>query len=202
RMVEALKAQGLSDPVVLEALETIPRHGFVPLGLQADAYALKALPIEAGQTISHPFTVGYQSELLQAKRRHKVLEIGTGSGYQTAVLCAMGLRVFSVEREGSLLRTAKRRLEDLDYEPFLQQGDGSEGWALHQPYDRILVTAGSPMIPETLKTQLKVGGRLIIPVGPSEAQFMTVVIRLARNEFEVQKLEPCEFVPLVGKYGF
>lgn len=183
-------------------MESIPRHQFVEGVFGDEAYLDKALPIADGQTISQPFTVAYQTQLLQLKPRMKVLEIGTGSGYQTAVLCAMKLKVFSVELHPRLHREAKERLDALGFQPKLMVGDGSQGWPRYQSYERILLTAASPRVPEALKQQLAIGGRLIAPVGSLDQQQMKVVIRLAKNEFEIQSLKACKFVPLLGKYGF
>jgi protein-L-isoaspartate(D-aspartate) O-methyltransferase len=201
-MVEELMQKGITDEAVLEAIGLIPRHQFVEGVFGEEAYLDKALPIAEKQTISQPFTVAYQSQLLQLKPRMKVLEIGTGSGYQAAILCAMKLKVFSVELIPRLHRTAKERLEDLGFSPKLRLGDGSEGWQGYQPFERILVTAASPNVPETLKRQLSIGGRMVVPVGDRREQQMQVIIRLSKDEFEIQSLKACKFVPLLGKYGF
>ncbi len=202
RLVEKLTTRGITDERVLAAIGEVPRHFFVPGGLEAEAYTDKALPIDAGQTISQPFTVAFQSELLQAKPKMKVLEIGTGSGYQAAVLVAMGLRVFSVEFEPQLHRQAMERLADLGAKVYLHLGDGSQGWPQYQPYERILVTAASPSVPEALKQQLEIGGRLVLPVGSRSKQRMGVITRLDRREYQTEYLSRFQFVPLRGRYGF
>ncbi|MEL6672214.1 MAG: protein-L-isoaspartate(D-aspartate) O-methyltransferase [Bacteroidota bacterium] len=202
RLVEELLDRGITDETVLEAIRRVPRHLFVQGVFQSEAYVNKPLPISSGQTISQPLTVAIQSQLLRLKKRMKVLEIGTGSGYQAAVLSEMGMRVFSVEIDQKLHREAKRRLEDLEYPVKLHHGDGSQGWPLHQPYERIIVTAASPSIPEPLKQQLEIGGILVIPVGSLKTQQMQVVTRLSRYEYEIETLTHFQFVPLKGKFGF
>ncbi|MCS7074978.1 MAG: protein-L-isoaspartate O-methyltransferase, partial [Bacteroidia bacterium] len=155
-----------------------------------------------GQTISQPFTVAYQTQLLEIKKDSKVLEIGTGSGYQCAILCQMGAKVFTIERNKELYLQAKERMFQLGYKPQMKFGDGSLGWASHQPYDAILVTAGCPAIPEPLLSQLVVGGKMVIPVGDLSTQVMQLVIRRSTLDFEVQKLEEFRFVPLIGEKGW
>ena len=201
-MVRDLQAMGIYDEAVLEAMGREPRHFFVEGAFESEAYEDKALPIQSGQTISQPYTVAFQTQLLDLKPKMKVLEIGTGSGYQAAVLCEMGMRVFSVEYHRGLHQQAKKRLEELGYDAFLHCGDGSQGWQRYQPYQRILVTAASPDIPEPLKRQLDIGGRMVIPVGGRAVQVMTVVTRLSQSEYEIEKLNRFCFVPLVGKYGW
>lgn len=202
RLVQELADRGITDKAVLDAILAVPRHAFMEKAFEGQAYVDKAFPIAEGQTISQPFTVAYQTQLLNLKPRMKILEIGTGSGYQAAVLCAMGLKVFSVEIVPKLHARAKAILEELDCEARLLLGDGSEGWKLYQPYDRILVTAASPSIPEPLQRQLEIGGKMVLPLGDQELQHMVVVTRKGRNEFEVEKLDPFRFVPLRGKHGF
>jgi len=202
RLVSLLIKAGITDTRVLKAIGKVPRHLFVE-GVFADAaYENKALPIKEGQTISQPFTVAFQSQLLGAKPNMKVLEIGTGSAYQAAILCEMGLRVFSIEINEQLHQEAKLRLENLSYEVQLHLADGSIGWQRYQPYDAILVTAASPNIPLSLKRQLGIGGKMVIPVGNKELQYMTVVTRLAKNEYKSQTHQAFKFVPLRGKHGF
>jgi len=202
RLVQLLADKGIQDENVLTAIGVVPRQFFVESILAESAYEDRALPIPAHQTISQPFTVAFQTELLALKPRMKVLEIGTGSGYQTAVLCEMGMRVFSVELEDKLHKLAKGRLEDLGYKARLHWGDGSKGWPTHQPYQRILVTAASPWVPAPLKKQLDIGGKLIIPVGTQKQQRMYEVTRLSYKEYEVRKHQHFAFVPLRGRYGF
>lgn len=202
RLVKKLEERGITDERVLEAIGVVPRHLFVEGGLIDEAYEDKALPIQGGQTISQPFTVAFQTQLLEVKPRMKVLEIGTGSGYQAAVLCAMGVRLFTVELDSRLHREAKRRLHDLGYEAKMLCGDGSQGWAQFQPYERILVTAASPEIPEALKRQLDIGGRMVIPVGSQAVQEMLQVVKISSHEFEVHRYHQFKFVPLRGRFGF
>ncbi|MEL6652448.1 MAG: protein-L-isoaspartate(D-aspartate) O-methyltransferase [Bacteroidota bacterium] len=202
RLVQELMDRGITDKAVLDAVLSVPRHGFIDTAFSDEAYEDKALPIPQGQTISQPFTVAYQTQLLRLKPRMKVLEIGTGSGYQAAILSAMGVRVFSVEIDPKLHRLAKRRLEDLECNCKLLQGDGSQGWTLYQPYDRIIVTAASPGVPEPLKKQLAAGGIMVIPSGDRDQQHMQVVTRKRGSEYEIETLQAFRFVPLRGKYGF
>ncbi len=202
RMAEELQEKGITDPLVLEAIREVPRHLFVERTFRAEAYADKALPIDSGQTISSPFTVAYQSQLLIPKKRLKILEIGTGSGYQAAVLATMGLNVFTVERDQVLHKAAKQLFSDLELPIRAHLGDGSQGWPLYQPYERILITAAAPSVPFPLQQQLDEGGILIAPVGNLKRQTMTRMTRLEGNEFNVEQLLPFKFVPLKGKYGF
>lgn len=180
----------------------IPRHIFLESALQHDAYADKALPIGEGQTISQPYTVAFMTQELKLKKGMKVLEIGTGSGYQASVLCAMGMRVFSIERNPSLHNFGKKKLKTLGYEPYLHLGDGSAGWKRYAPYERIIVTAASPTIPGPLKQQLDIGGKMIIPVGSRSTQTMTLVTRESATDFKVERLNQFRFVPLLGRYGW
>ncbi|WNJ20503.1 protein-L-isoaspartate(D-aspartate) O-methyltransferase [Pontibacter sp. G13] len=202
RMVQGLRESGISDERVLEAMAEVPRHFFVEGAFSAQAYADKALPIAKGQTISQPYTVAYQTQLLRLKRGMKVLEIGTGSGYQAAVLCQMGMKLHTVEMIPRLHSDAKEKLSDLGFRPKMLLGDGSQGWAAHEPYERILVTAACPEIPLALKQQLAVGGRMVLPVGNLDLQFMTIVQRISRHEYEIGRLHEFQFVPLRGKSGF
>jgi protein-L-isoaspartate(D-aspartate) O-methyltransferase len=201
-MVEQLATQMVVGENVLEALRRVPRHLFMESVLSDAAYEDKALPIAEGQTISQPTTVALQTHLLAIKPRQKVLEIGTGSGYQAAILCEMGAKVYTVEIHRSLYFAAQQQLQELGYEPQMLLGDGSMGWAANAPFDRILVTAASPTIPQPLKQQLAIGGRLVIPVGTRTRQQMCVVIRTDIRQFEIQRMDACAFVPLLGANGF
>ncbi|MEM6631439.1 MAG: protein-L-isoaspartate(D-aspartate) O-methyltransferase [Bacteroidota bacterium] len=201
-LVAHLQERGISHQEILDAFLDVPRHGFVDSALADQAYEDVALPIPEQQTISQPYTVAFQTLLLQPKPRMKILEIGTGSGYQTAILCALGCRVFTVEYIAKLHRTAKARLEDLGYEPKMLCGDGSKGWPKYQPYEGILVTAAGPSVPLALQEQLEIGGRLVMPVGSEKSQHMVVVTRKSRSEYERETLQKFRFVPLRGKYGF
>lgn len=201
-MIEQLEAKGITDETVLEAMAAIPRHGFVESAFSAEAYEDRALPIQSGQTISQPFTVAYMTQLLEIKKGTKVLEIGTGSGYQAAILAKMGAKVYSIERDSRLFREAQARLEDLELHVEQKLGDGSEGWKDKGPYEAIIVTAASPSIPPSLIEQLKKKGRLVIPVGSLAKQRMCLVKKLGNQEFEKKILQAFKFVPLIGRFGF
>ncbi len=197
QLVEEIKSKGISDEAVLKAIEKVPRHLFIDDVFLDFAYKDTAFQIGAGQTISQPFTVAYQSTLLEIKKGDKVLEIGTGSGYQTAVLMELGAKVFSIERQKSLFEKTKALLPQLGYTPKLYYGDGYKGLPNYAPFDKILVTAGAPFIPEDLKEQLKVGGKLVIPVGKGSIQIMTVLTKIDKETFETRKLQEFSFVPLL-----
>ena len=197
RLVETLKAKGIKNTAVLEAINAIPRHLFMDSGFIEHAYVDKAFPIAADQTISQPYTVARQTELLEVTKGDKVLEIGTGSGYQTAALLEMGVIVFSIERQNELFKKTKRFLPKLGYRPKrLIFGDGYKGLPEEAPYDGIVVTAGAPFVPNPLLAQLKVGGRLVIPVGEKN-QIMTVFTRTSEKEFEKNEYGEFRFVPLL-----
>ncbi len=197
RLVEALKAKGIENKNVLEAVNAIPRHLFMDSSFIEHAYVDKAFPIAADQTISQPYTVARQTELLEVTKGDKVLEIGTGSGYQTAVLLEMGITVFSIERQNELFKKTKRFLPKLGYRPKrLIFGDGYKGLPGEAPYDGIVVTAGAPFVPKPLMAQLKIGGKLVIPVG-EDVQIMTVFTRTSEKEFEKNEYGEFRFVPLL-----
>lgn len=194
---------GVRDHRVLEAMRAVPRHFFVPDALQSRAYGDHALPIEANQTISQPFIVARMSELLELQPDDRVLEIGAGSGYQTAVLAQLAGQVFSIERIADLARTGQARIRRLGiYNATIKCFDGTHGWGAHAPYDAILVAAGGPSVPEPLVAQLKTGGRLDIPIGDSrEAQRLVLVRRNAEGVIQ-EDHGPCAFVPLIGQYAW
>lgn len=197
QLVKLLAEKGITDKNVLEAIKKIPRHLFLDSGFEQFAYQDKAFPIGAGQTISQPYTVAFQSQLLEVKKDHKILEIGTGSGYQTAVLYTMGAKVYSVERQNELFKTTSLLLPKLGIRPkHLSFGDGYKGLPNYAPFDRIIVTAGAPIIPKPLMAQLKVGGRLVIPLGEKE-QIMTLLIRKNETQFEKHEFGEFRFVPLL-----
>lgn len=197
QLVSVLQQKGITDGTVLDAIKTIPRHLFLNSSFEDYAYQDKAFPIAAGQTISQPYTVAFQSQLLEIKKEHKVLEIGTGSGYQTAVLCLMGAKVYSVERQNALFKQTSTLLPKLGIRPkHLSFGDGYKGLPSYAPFDSIIVTAGAPFIPKPLMAQLKIGGRLVIPLG-EEVQIMTLLIRVNETQFEKHELGECKFVPLL-----
>jgi protein-L-isoaspartate(D-aspartate) O-methyltransferase len=203
RLVEQLRAKGIKNETVLKAIGKIPRHLFFDTttarpALLDHAYSDKALPIGAGQTISHPYTVAFQTEKLNPVAGEKVLEIGTGCGYQTAVLIEMGLKVHSVERQKSLFDKAKLFLPYIGYKTAkLVYGDGYKGLPQFAPYDKIIVTAGAPYIPNDLLVQLKVGGILVIPIGDGEDQEMNILRKTSESNFEKQVIGKFKFVPLL-----
>ena len=197
QLVKLLLKKGITDKNVLQAISKIPRHLFLNSSFEDYAYQDKAFPIAAGQTISQPYTVAYQSQLLNIDKDHKVLEIGTGSGYQTAVLCYLGAKVYSVERQNELFKITSLLLPKLGIRPkLLTFGDGYKGLPNHAPFDRIIVTAGAPIIPQPLLAQLKIGGMLLIPVGSTE-QVMTQLIRKSETQFEKKEFGDFKFVPLL-----
>ena len=197
QLAKLLQEKGIVDKNVLNAINKIPRHLFLNSSFEDYAYQDKAFPIGAGQTISQPYTVAFQSQLLEIKKDHKILEIGTGSGYQTAVLCLMGAKVFSVERQNELFKQTSALLPKLGIRPkHLSFGDGYKGLPNHAPFDSIIVTAGAPTIPKPLMAQLKIGGRLVIPVGDKN-QIMTMLIRKNETQFEKHEFGDFKFVPLL-----
>lgn len=197
QLAKLLEEKGITDKKVLEAIKIIPRHLFLDSSFEDFAYQDKAFPIAAGQTISQPYTVAYQTQLLQVKKDDKILEIGTGSGYQTAVLCLLGAKVFSVERQNELFKITSALLPKLGIRPkHLSFGDGYKGLPNHAPFDSIIVTAGAPIIPKPLMAQLKIGGRLVIPLGKEE-QVMTMLIRKNETQFEKHEFGDFKFVPLL-----
>ncbi|MGL2964668.1 protein-L-isoaspartate(D-aspartate) O-methyltransferase [Flavobacterium sp. RSB2_4_14] len=197
QLAKLLEEKGIKDNKVLEAIKIIPRHLFLDSSFEDFAYQDKAFPIGANQTISQPYTVAFQTQLLQVKKDDKILEIGTGSGYQTAVLVVMGAKVYSVERQNELFKTTKLLLPKLNIRPkLLSFGDGYKGLPDYAPFDSIIVTAGAPIIPKALMAQLKIGGRLVIPLGRDE-QIMTLLIRKNETQFEKHEFGEFRFVPLL-----
>ena len=197
QLIAVLKEKGISDTAVLDAMRAIPRHLFMDVGLENFAYQDKAYPIAAEQTISQPYTVAYQTQLLELNSGQKVLEIGTGSGYQTAVLLKLGLQVFTIERQMELYKKTSRLFERLGYRPKkIIFGDGYKGYQPKAPYDGILVTAGAPEVPKSLMEQLAVGGRLVIPIGTS-SQIMTRFTRTSERHFDKETFGEFRFVPLL-----
>jgi len=196
-MVKRLRELGIKDKQVLKAIGSIPRHEFISSAFEFQAYDEKALPIGHGQTISHPYTVAKMTELLNIKPGDKVLEIGTGSGYQAAVLCALGVQLFSIEIVKPLADKARKTLCDLGYNPALRTGDGRQGWRAYAPYKGIIVTAGAPVLPGKLLDQLDLGGRLLIPIGKESENQQLTMYRKEEKGIEETILESFKFVPLV-----
>lgn len=202
KLVEELEHKGIVDQDVLKAIGKVPRHFFFNKTFQTHAYQDKAFPIGSGQTISQPYTVAYQTEVLHVHKKDKILEIGTGSGYQAAVLMEMGATVYSIERVEELHKKAAKLLKEMGYTPFLKWGDGTQGWAEMAPFDKIIVTAGAPVIPETLVSQLKTGGIMVIPVGDLKTQKMISLVKTGIRTHKIIELESFAFVPLLGEKGW
>ncbi len=199
---EQLELRGITDPRLLEAFRRMPRHLFVPPDQQAQAYEDHPIPIGAGQTISQPYMVALMVQLLKLQGHERVLEVGTGSGYQLAILAELALEVYSVERLPELASGALRRLEQLGFlNVHISPGNGSLGWPEHAPYDGIVVAAGSPRIPQPLVEQLADGGRLVIPVGSPQTQTLTLAEKRS-GQMRLTTLTQCVFVPLVGEHGW
>ena len=219
RLVEELRQKGLQEERVLKAVGRVKRHRFVEGALRRRAYQDEALPIGMGQTISQPFTVAYQTMLLDVRPDDRVLEIGTGSGYQAAILCELDARVFSIERHERLLKRTKHLLDELGYRVVARAGDGTRGWSAYAPFDGIVVTAGATDVPEPLLEQLRIpqqegeaaagdaprGGRLVVPVGDAEGQRMARITRTGPGDgpdhYERENFRSFRFVPLIGESG-
>ena len=197
KLVEEIQKKGISAQNVLKAIENVPRHFFMDNAFLEHAYEDKAFPIGAEQTISQPFTVAYQTELLKIKKGDKTLEIGTGSGYQTCILLELGAKVYSIERQKLLYDKTIKFLPCIGYHAKLFYGDGYKGLPTFAPFDKILVTAGAPSVPEDLIQQLTLGGRLVIPVGKSNSQVMTLLIKTSEKDFKKLELDKFRFVPLL-----
>ena len=199
QLIDELRAKGITDERVLTAFDAVPRHFFLDLVFEKQAYSNTAFQIGAGQTISHPYTVAFQTSLLEWKRGEKVLEIGTGSGFQTCILCSMGVKVFSIERQKELHLKAKKIIDQFGFTPKLFYGDGYEGKETYAPFDKILVTCGAPDVPQKLISQLKVGGMLIIPVGNLEVQQMLRITKVSETELKEEMFGNFSFVPMLEK---
>lgn len=203
RLVDSLREKGITHERTLAAIGTVPRHEFVDEALRRRAYNDEALPIGKNQTISQPYTVAYQTMLLDPQPNDRVLEVGTGSGYQSAVLCEMGARVFSIERHEPLLERAQQKLESIGCRVVTKCGNGAQGWPAFAPFDGIIVTAGARDIPDPLLEQLRIpdemheAGRLIIPVGSTKSQTMYRIVRTGPDSYESEKYMEFRFVPLV-----
>ncbi|WMJ73675.1 protein-L-isoaspartate(D-aspartate) O-methyltransferase [Cytophagaceae bacterium ABcell3] len=202
QLVRKLRQKGVNDENVLKAIGNVPRHFFFDKAFESHAYQDKAFPIGEGQTISQPFTVAVQTHLLSVKPGDKILEIGTGSGYQCCVLLELGARVYTIEYKKALYERAKQFLPSFGYKAHFFHGDGTLGMPTHAPYDKIIVTAGAPAIPETLLSQLNPGGIMVIPVGNADQQKMLRVVKKEDNTIEQQDYGLFRFVPLLGKEGW
>lgn len=201
-LVRELKSKGIIDEKVLAAIGKVQRHLFIHNDFRHHAYQDKAFPIGEGQTISQPYTVAYQTQLLHVEPKDKILEIGTGSGYQAAVLVEMGAHLYSIERQEKLFLKTKKLFSDLNYKATLLLGDGSVGCEYAAPFDKIIVTAGAPKVPQNLVNQLKIGGILIIPVGDEKNQIMHSIIKKTDGSLEVIPLHAFRFVPLIGNQAW
>jgi len=197
KLVAGIRQKGIHDENVLEAIGRVPRHLFMDSGFLGFAYKDNAFPIGAGQTISQPYTVAFQTQLLKIEKGDKVLEIGTGSGYQTAVLLELGAKVFTIERQKELYVKSQKLLAELGYKPHFFFGDGYEGKPSYAPYNKILITAAAETIPEKLFMQLKIGGILVMPVGNRNVQVMTSVVKISDTETEKTEFGNFVFVPLL-----
>jgi protein-L-isoaspartate(D-aspartate) O-methyltransferase len=202
KLLELLRQKGITDDNVLKAMDNIQRHLFFNKTFESHAYEDKAFPIGEGQTISQPYTVAYQTQLLQIDKGDKVLEIGTGSGYQTCVLAHLGASVYSIERHAALSDKAKTMLAHFNLKAILMCGDGTKGWPQHAPFNKIIVTAGAPVVPKQLAAQLAIGGLMVIPVGNEKEQQMMTIVRKTEKTFEKIILETFRFVPLIGENGW
>lgn len=201
KLVKILRNKGISDDRVLDAIAKVPRHVFFDNALLEHAYQDKAFPIGEGQTISQPYTVAFQTEKLEIKPGDKILEIGTGSGYQACILLELGAKVYTIEYNQKLYEKTKVQLPKMGYKPYFFFGDGSKGLASKAPYDKIIVTAGAPVVPTALTDQLKDGGILVIPVGNRDKQAMLRITKI-KGELKKEEFENFAFVPLLGKEGW
>lgn len=198
KLVEEVRTKGIHDEAVLAALQSVPRHFFMDSSFVEIAYQDKPFPIGSGQTISQPYTVAFQTELLKAGKNMKVLEIGTGSGYQACILEKLGARVYTIERHHALFIKTKKLLEQMNYRVKLFYGDGYKGLPAFAPFDRILITAAAPHVPDALLEQLKPGGMMVLPLGSGDTQVMTRITKHAKNELEEEQFGYFRFVPMLG----
>ena len=197
KLVEGIRDKGISDIRILDAINKIPRHFFMDSSFIEFAYRDQAFPIGAGQTISQPFTVAFQTQLLEVQKHDKVLEVGTGSGYQCAVLLELGAKVYTIERQRELYLKSRALLSEMGYKPYFFYGDGYLGQPNYAPFDKILITAGAPEIPKELLNQLKTGGRMVVPVGDSRGQVMMAIDRISENEYKESEHGYFSFVPML-----
>jgi protein-L-isoaspartate(D-aspartate) O-methyltransferase len=204
RMIQRLREHyKIQDEKVLEVMRTVPRHFFVPSALKAQAYKDNALPIAANQTISQPFIVARMTELLELNNQSKVLEIGAGSGYQTAILAKLAEKIFAIERVPQLAAEAQERFQKMNiHNVTLRCGDGTLGWEVYAPFDGILVAAGSPVMPQPLLNQLKIGGKLVIPIGQDQKSQKLIRVTRMNKGFQTEDFGSCAFVPLIGEHGW
>lgn len=197
QLINELREKGMKDERILEAFNTIPRHFFLDLVFEQQAYSNQAFQIGAGQTISHPYTVAFQTDLLELEKGDKVLEIGTGSAFQTCILCELGVKVFSIERQRELFMKAKKMVEHFNFNPRLVYGDGYKGMPNYAPFDKIIITCGAPDVPHALVEQLKVGGIMVIPVGEGKDQVMLKIKKLDDGDVDIQEFGTFSFVPML-----
>jgi protein-L-isoaspartate(D-aspartate) O-methyltransferase len=199
KLIDQLRNMGIKNESILDAFFAVPRHFFLDLAFLEKAYTNMAFQIGAGQTISHPFTVAYQTELLNLEKGEKVLEIGTGSGFQTCILCQLGVRVYTIERQKELFVKSKEIIKHFGFHPKQFFGDGYKGLDGHQPFDKILVTCGAPEIPQELIAQLKVGGVMVVPLGEGEDQIMKRITKLSESNLKIEDFGSFRFVPMLEK---
>lgn len=197
KLVEEIKQKGIKDQKVLDAINKVPRHLFMDSSFTKFAYKDQAFPIGSGQTISQPYTVAFQTELLEVKKMDKILEIGTGSGYQAAVLIELGAKVYTIERQKKLMLKAKVLLPKIGYNPHFFYGDGYSGLPSYSKFDKILITAAAPDVPEKLLEQLEIGGRMVLPIGSSYSQTMTLVVKTGESDYKKTEHGYFVFVPML-----
>lgn len=197
KLAKTVQEKGITDKRIINAISKVPRHFFMDSGFIEFAYRDQAFPIGAGQTISQPYTVAFQTELLNVQKHDKILEIGTGSGYQCAILLELGAKVYTIERQRELYLKSRALLTEIGYKPYFFYGDGYKGQPAKAPFDKILITAGAPNVPEDLLKQLKVGGRMVVPVGGSSGQVMVVVDKVGDDEYKKSEHGYFAFVPML-----
>jgi protein-L-isoaspartate(D-aspartate) O-methyltransferase len=201
-LVDKISQKGINDIAVLKAIGDVERHLFVPKAMRYHSYKDVALPIGQGQTISQPYTVAYMTQALHLKPGHKILEIGTGSGYQAAILAAMGANVYTIERNLDIYNDTMKKFDELGLRVHAKYGDGTIGWQEYAPYDGIIVTAGAPSVPQSLMKQLAIGAKLVIPVGGKTTQKLKIVTKQGEDKFEIVDIPEFSFVPLIGREGW
>ena len=197
KLAKSVEEKGIVDKRIVDAIGKVPRHLFMDSGFIEFAYRDQAFPIGAGQTISQPYTVAFQTQLLEVKKHDKILEIGTGSGYQCAILLELGAKVYTIERQRELYLKSRALLNEMGYKPYFFYGDGYKGQPTKAPFDKILITAGAPEIPKELLKQLKVGGRMVVPIGGSTGQVMIAVDKIAEDEYKESEHGYFAFVPML-----